>query len=173
MQFQLSIQCLSYLLLFFYFVLLSFAFYTLQDTGVHIEEKFHRLNGHYWLNYVSEVLGFSNLHDISSKKISEISDFSLSSISLYNKYGVIFDLPAAFLEIFLGINEIKSVYYLKHFLSFSIFLLSSFAFYKILFALLTSASGGEKTLLASSICEGCIAHLPSIPIAAPLFAAAM
>ena len=44
---------------------------------------------------------------------------------------------------------------------------------KILFALLTSASGGEKTLLASSICEGCIAHLPSIPIAAPLLAAAM
>ena len=122
----------TYLLLFFYVTLLSFAFYSLQDTGVHIEEKFHRLNGHYWLNYVSEVLGFSNLHDISYKKMSEISDFSLSSVSLYNKYGIIFDLPTAFLEIFLGIDEIKSVYYLKHFLSFSIFLLSSFAFYKIL-----------------------------------------
>ena len=42
----------------------------------------------------------------------------------------------------------------------------------ILFALLTSASGGEKTLLANSICYGCIAHFPSIPIAAPLLAAA-
>ena len=122
----------TYLLLFFYLTLLSFAFFSLQDTGVHIEEKFHRLNGHYWLNYVSEVLGFNNLYDITSKKISEISDFSLSSVSLYNKYGIIFDLPTAFLEIFLGINNIKSVYYLKHFLSFFIFLLSSFAFYRIL-----------------------------------------
>ena len=122
----------TYLLLFFYLLLLSFAFYSLQDAGIHIEEKFHRLNGLYWLSYVSEVLGFSNLHDISSEKASEISDFSLSSVILYNKYGIIFDLPTAFLEIFLGINDIKSVYYLKHFLSFSIFLLSSFAFYKIL-----------------------------------------
>ncbi len=32
---------------------------------------------------------------------------------------------------------------------------------------------GEKTLLASSIWEGCMAHFPSIPIAAPLFAAAI
>ena len=44
---------------------------------------------------------------------------------------------------------------------------------KILLAFSTSTSGGEKTLLASSICEGCIAHFPSIPIAAPLFAAAI
>ena len=122
----------TYLLLFFYLVVLSFTFFGLQDTGVHIEEKFHRLNGHYWLNYVSEVFGFNNLHDITSNKISEISDFSLSSVSLYNKYGIIFDLPTAFLEIFLGINDIKSVYYLKHFLSFFIFLLSSFTFYRIL-----------------------------------------
>ena len=84
------------------------------------------------MNYVSEVFGFNNLHDITSNKISEISDFSLSSVSLYNKYGIIFDLPTAFLEIFLGINDIKSVYYLKHFLSFFIFLLSSFTFYRIL-----------------------------------------
>ena len=44
---------------------------------------------------------------------------------------------------------------------------------RILFALFTSVSGGENTLFAKSICEGCIAHLPSIPIAAPLFAAAV
>ena len=43
----------------------------------------------------------------------------------------------------------------------------------ILLALVTSASGGENTLFANSICEGCIAHLPSIPIAAPLLAAAV
>lgn len=35
----------------------------------------------------------------------------------------------------------------------------------ILFALSTSASGGEKTAFACSICDGWIAHLPSIPIA--------
>ena len=41
----------------------------------------------------------------------------------------------------------------------------------ILLALSTSAAGGEYTSLACSICYGCIAHLPSIPIAAPRLAA--
>ena len=44
---------------------------------------------------------------------------------------------------------------------------------RILLALLTSDSGGEKTLLARSICDGCIAHFPSIPIAAALLADSM
>ena len=86
----------TYLLLFFYLVVLSFTFFGLKDTGVHIEEKFHRLNGHYWLNYVSEVFGFNNLHDITSNKISEISDFSLpvypciTSTELYLIYPLLF-----------------------------------------------------------------------------------
>ena len=103
-----------------------------KDYGIHIEEKFHRLNGHYWLNYVSELFGFDNLKILTERKISEISDYTLSPVSVYNKYSVIFDLPTALLEILLKIDDVQKIYYLKHILSFFIFLLSSLFFFKIL-----------------------------------------
>ena len=46
----------SILLIIFYFTALILAFINLQDFGIHIEEKFHRLNGHYWLNYMEVIL---------------------------------------------------------------------------------------------------------------------
>ena len=49
-----------------------------------------------------------------------------------DKYGVILDLPVALIEIIFNINKIEDIYYLKQFLSFLIFLISSFFFYKIL-----------------------------------------
>tara|TARA_B100000575_G_scaffold185577_1_gene149384 strand:+ start:14012 stop:15664 length:1653 start_codon:yes stop_codon:yes gene_type:complete len=122
----------SIFLIFFYFLAFYLASVNVFDFGVHIEEKFHRLNGHYWLNYVAECFGFENLQRITQYKIDAIGDYTLSSISRYNKYGVIFDLPAAYLEIVLGLDDISKIYYLKHILSFSIFLISSFYFYNIL-----------------------------------------
>jgi hypothetical protein len=123
----------TFFLIFFYSVTILIALISFQDFGIHIEEKFHRLNGHYWLNYVSKIFGLSNIQTITSIKISEISDYSLSAASTYNKYGVVFDLPLAFLEIIFKIENVKDVYYLKHILSFFIFLLSSVFFFKILF----------------------------------------
>ncbi len=34
---------------YFYLTALILGIVNLQDFGIHIEEKFHRLNGHYWL----------------------------------------------------------------------------------------------------------------------------
>ena len=106
---------------------------TFKEHGVHIEEKFHRLNGLFWLNYVAQIFNFETLNSISETKIKSIIDYSLSPAGSYmDKYGVILDLPVALIEIIFNINKIEDIYYLKQFLSFLIFLISSFFFYKIL-----------------------------------------
>jgi hypothetical protein len=122
----------SIFLVTFYLIALICAFINLGDFGIHIEEKFHRLNGLYWLNYISKIFGLIDLQNITNNKINEIGDYTLNPVSVYNKYGVVLDLPAAFLEILFNIENVASIYYYKHFLSFIIFLISSFFFYKIL-----------------------------------------
>ena len=120
----------SILLSIFYLTALILAFINLQDFGIHIEEKFHRLNGHYWLNYIAEQFGLVNLQRITEIKINSIGDYTLSRASDYNKYGVVLDLPVAFIEILFNLKNVNNIYYLKHFLSFIIFLISSFFFFK-------------------------------------------
>ncbi len=106
---------------------------TFKEHGVHIEEKFHRLNGLFWLNYVAQIFNFETLNSISETKIKSIIDYSLSPAGSYmDKYGVILDLPVALIEIIFNIDRIEDIYYLKQFVSFLIFLISSFFFYKIL-----------------------------------------
>ena len=113
----------SIFLIFFYFLAFYLASVNISDFGIHIEEKFHRLNGHYWLNYLAKFFGFENLQRITHLKVEGIEDISLSSITRYNKYGIIFDVPAAYLEILLNLDDITEIYYFKHLLSFFIFLL--------------------------------------------------
>ena len=121
------------ILILFYFFSSILALTTYQDYGIHIEEKFHRLNGFYWLNYTSNLFGFSEIQKIAEIKMNEISDFSLSSVSHYNKYSVLLDLPSALVEILFKINDVKNIYYLKHLFSFFLFLVSSIFFFKILY----------------------------------------
>ena len=87
------------ILVFFYSISLLIGLSIYQDFGIHIEEKFHRLNGLYWLNYISEIFGFAEIHKITEIKISQISDYSLSSVSKYNKYFIILYLPVALIEV--------------------------------------------------------------------------
>ena len=119
-------------LILFYLIAVVIALINLQDFGIHIEERFHRLNGHFWLNYIAKVFNFSDIQEITKIKINEISDYTLSPVSKYNKYGILLDLPVAALEILFKIEDVRDVYYLKHFLGFSIFLVSSLFFFKIL-----------------------------------------
>ena len=129
---NLNKQKKSIILFFTYSVSILLALVVYKDYGIHIEEKFHRLNGHYWLNYVSDQFGFDSIKEITEIKIREISDYTLSPVTVYNKYSIIFDLPTALLEILLNINNVQKIYYLKHILSFFLFLISSFFFFKIL-----------------------------------------
>lgn len=123
----------TFFLILFYLLSITFGLFIFQDYGVHIEEKFHRLNGHYWLNYVAKVFNLNEIQLITQSKIDKIYDYTLSPVTYYNKWGVIFDVPVAFLEIILNIEDVNKIYYLKHFLSFLVFLLGSFFFFKILY----------------------------------------
>jgi hypothetical protein len=106
--------------------------FTAKDYGVHIEEKFHRSNGFYWLNYILSFTNFTELKTISMNKFNNISDHTLAAVSHFNKHGVIFDLPAAYIEVLFNINNSRDFYQLRHLLSFLFFFVSTIFFYKIL-----------------------------------------
>ena len=102
------------------------------DYGFDTDEKFQRSNGFYWLYYVSDYFGFEQLKLSAQTKLDSIEGFTLSPVGHFNKYGVIFDLPAAFFEIIFNINEPIKFYQLRHFLVFLFFFLGSIYFYRIL-----------------------------------------
>lgn len=120
------------IIFFYFFIFLIIGTFTARDYGVHIEEKFHRSNGFYWLNYILSFTNFTELKTISINKLNSISDYTLSAVSHYNKYGVIFDLPAAYIEILFNINNSKDFYQLRHLFSFLFFFVGTIFFYKIL-----------------------------------------
>ena len=103
-----------------------------KDYGFNIDEKFHRANGFYWLNYLSNFFGLEELSQVTNQKLTRINDFTLPDIKQWNAYGIIFDVPAAYLEIILNLRDPKSYYELRHFLVFLVFFISSICFYKTL-----------------------------------------
>ena len=122
----------SFILLLFYFGVFFSVILVFKDFGVHIEEKFHRMNGLHWLNYIAKLFELENIFLETSLKINAVNDYTLNTISNFDKYGAIFDTPLAFIEIIFGIEKIENTYHTKHILSFLIFLISSFFFFKIL-----------------------------------------
>ena len=105
---------------------------TFKDYGISVDEEFQRRVGVYWLNYV---LGFTPFHELNSivyLKLSQIAGFTLPNVEGNQYYGVIFDLPVAFLEIVFQIDDPKNYFYFKHFLNFVLFFTASIFFYKIL-----------------------------------------
>ena len=118
-------------IIFFLFLLLGL--FTYKDYGVSIDEKFQRLNGFFWLEYLFNFTDFQNFKYLISEKISSISnDTTLPSIHQYNFYGIFFDVPASFLEILFDIKDVNEVYNLRHLLNFLYFFLGSIFFYRIL-----------------------------------------
>ena len=120
------------ILLIFFSSFFIIGLVTFRDYAVHIEEKFHRTNGFFWLNYLLNFTNFEDFKNISLIKFKEINDYTLSPVNHYNKYGILFDLPAAIIEIVLNLEESRHFYQLRHFLGFLIFFSSSICFYKIL-----------------------------------------
>ena len=102
----------------FFLIFLLIGLITYKDYGIHIEEKFHRSNGFYWLNYILNFTEFNDLKNIASIKLDNISGFTLSNIESYLNYGIIFDVPAALLEILFKFEKPVEYYHLRHFLVF-------------------------------------------------------
>ena len=123
---------LVFIILFSIFFLVGI--FTFQDYGVGIEEHFQRKSGFYWLNFILNFTGFENLEFEAFTKLEEIKKFTpnLFPIETFGYYGVLFDLPMAFVEVLFNINEPKNYFYLRHISVFVIFLISGFCFYNLI-----------------------------------------
>lgn len=105
---------------------------TFKDYGIGIDDKFHRLNGFYWLDYILSFTNFNETKDLVKLKLVEISDYTLPSIQEFNKYSIIFDVPAALIELILKLDNSKQFYEIRHFLNFIFFFIGCIYFYKLL-----------------------------------------
>ena len=113
-------------------ILFIIGFLTYKDYGIGIDDKFHRLNGFFWLDYL---LSFSNFEVLKAEvkaNLNNIKDFTLPSIKYYNNYSIIFDVPAAFLELIFQKENAKDFYEFKHLLNFCVFYAGCLFFYRIL-----------------------------------------
>ncbi len=105
-----------------------------KDYGVGIEEHFQRSSGFFWLNFILEYLNFDNLKIVTENKLLELKNFSpnLPKLSIANYYGILFDLPLAFIESIFNLKNSFDYFYLRHLTSFLFFFISGIFFYKIL-----------------------------------------
>lgn len=120
-----------YILVFFISLI---GIYTYKDYGLGIEEHLQRKSGFYWLNYLLNFTDFEILKKTAEYKLEQIKIFSprLTSIEEFGFYGILFDVPLAFIETFFQINNPSTYFYLRHLLIFFLFLISAFCFYKII-----------------------------------------
>ncbi len=116
--------------LFLFLISLLIGVLTFKDYGIAGDEDFHRAMGFYWLDYILNFTPFQNLKDEVGIKLSMLQYIDFQVIT--NSYGVIFDVPAALLEVLFKIDDPKNYFYFKHFLTFVIFFLGSVFFYKLL-----------------------------------------
>jgi len=118
-------------LIFILFFVIGLTIY--DDYGFNIDEKFHRSNGFYWLNYIAEFFNLEQLAHLSKEKLINIKGFTLSPIEHFNKYAIIFDVPAAIIEVLFKLELPIDYYQMRHFLVFFYFYVGLIFFYKILF----------------------------------------
>jgi len=118
-----------------YAIFLLFFFigiYTYKDYGISVDEEFERRVGFYWLEYVLSFTTFDNFYNSALLKLNEITGFTLPTAKDNKFYGVIFNLPMAFLEVVFEINDSKEYFHLRHLFNFLLFFVSSIFFYKLL-----------------------------------------
>jgi len=106
------------IIFFSFFLLGTFIF---DDYGISWDEVSHRSNGFVSLNYIRNLLSFNEYPGFP-----ELKDYFARS------YGVIFDLPMAYVEKLFHIEDSKSYFLMRHFSNFIIFFISNICFYLLL-----------------------------------------
>lgn len=121
-------------LIIFYSIFILIGLNIYKDYGVGIEEHFQRQNGFYWLNQLLSISNFENFKSLVNLRYNAIlvNNPNLPDPNFFNFYGIIFDLPLAFIETYFEIESSKSYFELRHLFTFLLFVLSSIFFYKIL-----------------------------------------
>ncbi len=124
----------NYILILFFSIYIIFGLFIYRDFGIGIEEHFQRLNGFHWLNYFLSFSDFDLFKEAVNLKYNDIlkNNPNLPNIVFFNFYGIVFDVPAAFIETIFKLDNSKLYFEIRHIFNFLIFLISSFFFYKIL-----------------------------------------
>ena len=95
-----------------------------DNYGISYDEYFHRINGFVSLNFFREIFSL-NIYpgfEHPTKDWREAAE----------QYGILFDLPMAFIEKELNIADSKNYFLLRHFFNFFIFFISGIFFYLLL-----------------------------------------
>lgn len=115
------------LVFFFFLSFFLLGVLTFSDYGISFDEPVSRNNGGISLRYVLERLQvpiFRNDEVLASQNIPLMQYQD-------RDYGVSFDMPAFFIERLLSLNDSRSQYLLRHFLTFLVFFLGVVAIYKL------------------------------------------
>ena len=124
-----SIKLLDYCHYIFFITFTIIGLFIYQDYGFNIDETFTRKSGLYWLVFLSDFFSFDEISKLASEKLNSSDDFTTP---WSNTYGIIFDVPAALIEIVFSIDEPLKVYQMRHVLTFFYFLVGLIFLYKIL-----------------------------------------
>lgn len=111
----------------FFLAILTLGLLTYKDYGVSFDEPAQRLIGVTNLNYIAHKFNLNSIIDNESlaqfpKRLDQITD---------RDYGVIFELPAAFLEHALDLKQERDIYHTRHLFTFLFFLAGVFAVYRM------------------------------------------
>ena len=94
----------------FFFIFFVLGIYIFPDYGISIDEDNTRIIGFLSLKYINSIFLPENL-----PKIDEIINSQLTAHEGYATSGIVFDLPMAFLEFILKIEESRQYYLLQTF----------------------------------------------------------
>ncbi len=120
-----TIQKLVGTLFFLGFLCLGLTVY--KDYGISFDEPAQRLIGVTNLNYIAQKFNLTSIINNESlaqfpTKLDQITD---------RDYGVIFELPAAFMEHALDLKQERDIYHARHLLTFLFFFAGVFAVYRM------------------------------------------
>ncbi len=113
---------------FIFFIFLVIGFKSINDYGVSSDEYNSRVKGFTTLKYIGEKISPELTKKFSKDKVFE----SLHETTHIKYYGVVYEAPAAFLEVIFGIEDKNNQFKLRHYLNFIIFFVSLIFFYKLL-----------------------------------------
>lgn len=123
----------KYLIYLFFLLFFLIGISIFRDYGISTDELFQRASGYYWYVSIVNELGVNNeyINLLKDKFMKMESSAHLASgKSIY--YGVFFDLFSVVVEEIFKIKSSYDAYYLKHFLTFAFFFLSSILFYNLI-----------------------------------------
>ena len=110
----------------FFAALLALGIFIHSDYGISLDEPAQRLVGIVNLNYLAQVFGIQSI--LENQHLSKFSTQSLMQLE-DRHYGVIFEIPAALIEVAINPNREYLVFPLRHLLNYIYFLLGVLSLY--------------------------------------------